>query len=201
MQQNVLYIHGFNSSPLSMKAKQTRHYLAQNFPQVNFVCPQLANSPNDAIAQCRQIIQRNEMNNQWYLIGSSLGGYFSNDLSNQFNVPAVLINPAVKPFELLTDYIGEQINPYTHEVYQVSEHHIDELKAMEQKPPSIDGCQKNNYLVMVQTDDEVLNYQHAVKKYQHCRLIVEQGGDHSFVGFEQHLPTIANFFQLENPSQ
>ncbi|MEY8212911.1 MAG: YqiA/YcfP family alpha/beta fold hydrolase, partial [Colwellia sp.] len=66
---------------------------------------------------------------------------------------------------------------------------------------SIDGCQKNNYLVMVQTDDEVLNYQHAVKKYQHCRLIVEQGGDHSFVGFEQHLPTIANFFQLENPSQ
>ncbi len=39
---------------------------------------------------------------------------------------------------------------------------------------------------MVQTDDEVLNY-------QHCRLTVEEGGDHNLVDFEQHLPTIADF--------
>jgi len=196
MQKNVLYIHGFNSSPLSIKAEQTRHYFAQNFPQVNFFCPQLASSPNAAIEQCKQIIKGSGSNTQWYVIGSSLGGYFSNYLSNKYNFPTVLLNPAVKPFELLADYIGEHINPYTKEVYQVTHQHIHDLKLMEQKPPSVDGSQKNNYLVMVQTDDEVLDYQQAVEKYQYCQSIVEQGGNHSFVDFEKHLPTIADFFQL-----
>ena len=49
---------------------------------------------------------------------------------------------------------------------------------------------------MVQTADEVLNYQQAVEKYQHCQLVVEEGGDHSFINFEQQLPTIAAFFEL-----
>ena len=48
---------------------------------------------------------------------------------------------------------------------------------------------------MVQTGDEVLDYQQAVEKYQHCQLIVEEGGDHSFIGFDNHL-VIADFFQL-----
>jgi predicted esterase YcpF (UPF0227 family) len=196
MQKNILYIHGFNSSPLSVKAEQTRQYLLKNFPQVHFYCPQLASNPKGAINQLEEIIQSSQTNSSWYLMGSSLGGYFASYLSEKYNLPSVLVNPAIKPFELLQDYLGEQVNPYTEEVYQVTRDHMVELKAIEQKPPSFDTQQKNNYLVMVQTDDEVLNYQHAVEKYQHCRLVVEQGGDHSFVGFEQHLPAIADFFQL-----
>ena len=174
MQKNVLYIHGFNSSPLSVKAEQTR----------------------GAIAQLEKIIQSSQINSTWYLIGSSLGGYFASHLSEKYNYPCALINPAIKPYELLEDYLGEQVNPYTEEVYQVTKAHMIDLKAIEPKSPAFDAQQKNNYLVMVQTDDEVLNYKQAVEKYQHCRLIVEQGGDHSFVNFEQHLPTIIEFFQL-----
>lgn len=196
MQKNILYIHGFNSSPLSIKAEQTRKYFLNNFPQVHFYCPQLISNPKGAINQLEEIIQSSQTNSSWYLMGSSLGGYFASYLSEKYNLPSVLVNPAIKPFELLQDYLGEQVNPYTEEVYQVTRDHMVELKAIEQKPPSFNTHQKNNYLVMVQTDDEVLNYQHAVEKYQHCRLVVEQGGDHSFVGFEQHLPAIADFFQL-----
>ncbi|PCI56462.1 MAG: esterase YqiA [Gammaproteobacteria bacterium] len=196
MQKNILYIHGFNSSPLSLKAEQTRHYLREYFPQVHFYCPQLVSNPKGAINQLEQIIQSSHTNSSWSLIGSSLGGYFAAYLSEKYNVTSVLVNPAIKPFELLKDYIGEQLNPYTEEVYQVTKAHMVDLKAIESKAPSFDMKQKNNYLVMVQTDDEVLNYQQAVEKYQHCRLVVEQGGDHSFVDFEQHLPAIADFFQL-----
>ncbi len=197
MKKNILYIHGFNSSPLSIKAEQTRKYLAKNFPDIGYYCPQLATTPAEAITQLSQIIKQGEANCQWYLIGSSLGGYFSTYLAEKFNCLAVLINPAITPYELLHDYIGEQVNPYTEEVYQVTEEYIQQLKALEQTAPVFDSRQKNNYLVMVQTGDEVLNYQQAVEKYQHCRLIVQEGGDHSFIGFDKCLPSISDFFQLD----
>ncbi len=202
MQKNILYIHGFNSSPLSIKAEQTRRYFLKNFPEVNFICPQLATSPNEAILQLEHIIDSSNKTESsehdiWFVIGSSLGGYFSTYLASKYQFPAILINPAVKPFELLEDYIGEQKNPYTNIVYQVTEQHMFDLKAIERNAPSFDEEQKNNYLVMVQTGDEVLDYQLAVEKFQHCRLIVEQGGDHSFIGFDKKLPMIADFLQLK----
>ncbi len=197
MQQNVLYVHGFNSSPLSIKAEQTRLFLAQHYPHIEFYCPQLATSPASAIAQLEEIINQKQENVYWSLIGSSLGGYFSSYLSEKYNLSAVLVNPAIKPYELLHDYIGEQTNPYTEEVYQVTEEHMLQLKILEQVAPLADSEQKNNYLVMVQTGDEVLDYQQAVEKYQYCRLEVQEGGDHSFIGFEKSLPAIVDFFQLK----
>jgi len=217
-QQNILYIHGFNSSPLSIKAEQTRQYFQENFPDVNFVCPQLSTSPNEAISQLEAILESSTskepsasknasinskasavnapaINQSWFLMGSSLGGYFAHYLANKYQLLAVLINPAIKPFELLEDYVGEQINPYTGIVYQVTEQHMIDLKKIEQSAPRFDDEQKNNYLVMVQTGDEVLDYQQAVDKFKCSRLIVEQGGDHSFIGFDEKLPIIANFLQ------
>ena len=196
MKRNVLYIHGFNSSPLSIKAEQTRQYLVENYPDINFHCPQLATTPQEAISQLEAIIEKEGANNTWYLIGSSLGGYFANYLSNKYQLLAVLINPAIKPFTLLEEYIGEQKNTYTNIVYQVTEQHMIDLKDLEQSKPKFEDKQKNNYLVMVQTGDEVLDYQQAVDKFQHCPLIVEQGGDHSFVDFDEKLPVIADFLQL-----
>ncbi|MEI6893600.1 MAG: YqiA/YcfP family alpha/beta fold hydrolase [Colwellia sp.] len=197
MKKNILYIHGFNSSPLSLKAEQTRQYLVENFPEVSFFCPQLAVTPVEAINQLTQLIEQYSSNTQWYLIGSSLGGYFASYLATKYHCLAVLVNPAIKPYELLHDYIGEQVNPYTEEVYQVTAEHIQQLKKLEQTAPTIKSKQKNNYLVMVQTGDEVLNYQQAVEKYQYCRLVIQEGGDHSFINFACCLPTISDFFQLD----
>lgn len=196
MKKNILYIHGFNSSPLSLKAEQTRKYVDENFPEVGFLCPQLATTPANAIAQLEQLIEKHNPNTQWYLIGSSLGGYFARYLATKYNCLAVLVNPAIRPYELLHDYMGEQVNPYTEEVYQVTEDHIQQLKALEQTAPTRDCKEKNNYLVMVQMGDEVLNYRQAVEQYQHCRLIIQEDGDHSFINFDKCLPSISDFFNL-----
>ncbi len=191
---NVLYIHGFNSSPLSMKAELTRQYFVSNYPEVKFYCPQVAASPNAAIKQLENIITL-ASNSTWLVMGSSLGGYFATYLAEKYQLQAVLINPAVKPFDLMQAYLGEQVNPYTQERYQIKDQHIADLKALEQEKIS-----KNNYLVMVQTGDEVLDYQQAVEKYRHCQLVIEQGGDHSFIDYENILPTIALFFNLQSYS-
>ena len=189
---NILYLHGFNSSPQSLKAQQTQQYFALHHPTINVISPQLLTSPNSAKSQLDEIISSDE-NALWCVMGSSLGGYFATYLAEQYSLSAVLINPAVKPYQLLNDYLGEQINPYTHEVYQVTESFIADLKALEQN--QLDD--KNNYLVMVQTADEVLNYQQAVEKYKNKELLIQDGGDHSFVDYDKMLPKIADFFKLD----
>ena len=196
MVKHILHIHGFNSSPLSVKAEQSRKFFALNYPEVVFHCPQLATSPQQAIQQLEKLIEQTKGDTSWFIIGSSLGGFFASYLSNKYKLPAVLINPAVKPYELLVDYLGEQCNPYTNITYQVTPEHMQQLKALKVNKPMLDSEQKNNYLVMVQTGDEVLDYQQAVDEYQHCSMIVEQGGDHSFVHFDEKLPIIADFFKL-----
>jgi len=189
---NILYLHGFNSSPQSMKALLTKAYFSKNFPEINFYSPQLASSPEEVIKQLENLIaSSNSVEEQWFFMGSSLGGYFSTYLSEKYQGKAVLINPAVKPYELMSDYLGEQTNPYTGEVYQVEQHFIESLKSFEQKIIS-----KNNYMVMVQTGDEVLDYQQATEKYDNCHLIVQHGGDHSFIDYSKMLPKIAMFFNL-----
>ncbi|MBL4908910.1 MAG: esterase YqiA [Alteromonadaceae bacterium] len=193
---NLLYLHGFNSSPQSLKSRQTQQYFAQKDPKINFICPQILCSPNAAIAQLTEIIEpiiyNNNTANKCLLIGSSLGGYFATYFAEKYSLPAVLINPAVKPYQLLTDYLGDQTNPYTQETYQVNKSFIVDLKVIEQH--QLDD--KNNYLVMVQTGDEVLDYQQAVDKYKNKRLLIQQGGDHSFIDYDKMLPQIAEFFKL-----
>lgn len=181
-----------------MKALDSQGYFLQHYPKINFHCPQLASSPEAVIKQLTELIESEEKSaanteHHWVVMGSSLGGYFSTYIAEKYRLKAVLINPAVKPYELLLDYLGEQTNPYTEEVYQVEHHYIDALKRIEQKIIS-----KNNYLVMVQTGDEVLDYQQAVDKYCDCQLIVQADGDHSFIDYAKMLPKIAMFFNFKN---
>ncbi len=186
----ILYLHGFNSSPQSLKAELTEQYLIKHHPEIEFFCPQIASTPEGAIAQLEQIFAENP-DYCWYLIGSSLGGYLSTYLAEKYQLKAALVNPAVRPFELLVDYLGEQQNPYTGEVYQVTEQDMIVLKQLYQEKIS-----KNRYLVMVQTGDEVLDYQQAVDQFQGNQLVVQQGGDHSFIDFSAMLPKIMSFFQF-----
>ena len=190
----ILVIHGFNSSPLSLKAQLTIDYVAKHRPDIEVVCPQLLSTPNGAIEQLSSIID-SEPECQWYLTGSSLGGFFATFLAKKYALVAVLINPAVKPFALLEEIIGEQTNPYTNEVYQVTAEHMEQLKSFE-----TEVYDSKSFLVMVQTGDEVLDYQQAVAKYQQCNLVIQQGGNHSFIDFAEMLPRIMTFFNLD-PSQ
>jgi predicted esterase YcpF (UPF0227 family) len=104
---------------------------------------------------------------------------------------AVLINPAVKPYELLLDYLGPNKNIYTGEEYVISEEHMAQLKALD--VTRIDTPQ--DYLLLVQTDDETLDYRQATDKFWQSPSSIEYGGNHSFEGFESKLVMIKQFFQ------
>ncbi|ANW24841.1 esterase YqiA [Vibrio coralliilyticus] len=188
----LLYIHGFNSSPLSHKANVMKEYCQQHRPDIKVVVPQLPCFPQQAAEYLLNIIEQHKDDYQIGLIGSSLGGYLSMWLNRQFGFKAVVVNPAVKPYELLADYLGEQENPYTHQRYVLESVHIDELKALD--TPIIK--QAKDFWLLQQTEDEVLDYRQAVEKFLGAKQTVEEGGDHSFVNFERYPQQIIKFLQL-----
>ncbi len=188
----LLYIHGFNSSPLSMKANLMREYCQQHRPDIKVIIPQLPCFPQLAAQLLLDIVEQYKNDYRIGLVGSSLGGFMSTWLNSQFGFKAVVVNPAVKPYELLVDYLGEQTNPYTNETYTLETCHIDELKALDvQSIASPDA-----FWLLQQTEDEVLDYRQAVNKFAQSKQTVEQGGDHSFVGFERYPAKIIEFLEL-----
>ncbi|MFT4925720.1 MAG: putative esterase YcpF (UPF0227 family) [Phenylobacterium sp.] len=187
----ILYLHGFNSSPESVKAQQTQAYLSLNHPQVELIAPQIPSYPAEALNFLEELFLKNQPVIKG-IMGSSLGGYLASYFVEKYSVKSVLINPAVRPYELLQDYLGEQTNPYTQQHYHLEPQHMDELMAIDS--PSI--SRYSHYWLLQQKGDEVLDYRQAVNKYAGCKQTVEAGGDHSFQGFERFLPQIVQFFGL-----
>ncbi|BDR14597.1 esterase YqiA [Vibrio sp. STUT-A11] len=188
----LLYIHGFNSSPLSMKANLMREYCQQHRPDIKVIIPQLPCFPQLAAQLLLEIVEQYQKDYRIGLVGSSLGGFMSTWLNSQFGFKAVVVNPAVRPYELLVDYLGEQTNPYTNETYTLETCHIDELKALDVQ--SI--ASPDSFWLLQQTGDEVLDYRQAVNKFAQSKQTVEQGGDHSFVSFERYPAKIIEFLEL-----
>ena len=83
----LLYLHGFNSSPESKKAQQTRQWFEHNAPEIEFVCPSLPPYADAAISLLEKLINERRPD-QVYLIGSSMGGFFATTSSNVWVVGA-----------------------------------------------------------------------------------------------------------------
>jgi len=189
----LLYIHGFNSSPQSHKASALRAWLAQKHPHIHCEIPYLKPYPAESIAQLEQIVESSLAKNEPIaLMGSSLGGYYAASLAGKYNLRAVLVNPSVRPFELLGKYIGENKNFYNNDHYLFEQKHVDELKAF--YVPA--HRHPDNLLLMVQTGDEALDFREATAKYVSSQNIIEYGGDHSFSNVERWFDYTLHFLKL-----
>ncbi|MFQ3323088.1 MAG: putative esterase YcpF (UPF0227 family) [Pseudomonadales bacterium] len=183
----LVYLHGFMSSPNSVKAKETEFYIAKRAIVVEYLVPTLSDHPKQAYQQLSELIQANPSRTIG-LIGSSMGGFFASALAARFTCRAVLINPAVAPQNLMQKYIGEQINPYTNNHFTLTVNDMEFLQDLEVECP-----QPDKIMLLVQTGDETLDYKDAVAKYVGSPQVVEEGGDHRFQDFDKHLPSIMKF--------
>jgi predicted esterase YcpF (UPF0227 family) len=184
----LIYVHGFNSSPASTKARQLRARLESMGRGSEFSCPALPDRPAEAIAVLERELRRSTLD-AITLVGSSLGGYYSTWLAETYGVRAVLVNPAITPHQGLQAYLGPQQNLYTGESYVLTQTHLDEMAALFIQRPT--GLLR--YYLMVTTGDEVLDYREAVAKYTGAKQLVVQGSDHGFADFERYLDSVLSF--------
>ncbi len=187
----IVYIHGFNSSPQSLKARLLRARLAAHGRAAELVAPALPVSPRAAAALLRGIVSEHSTAT---LLGSSLGGFYATWLAEQFALRAVLVNPAVRPYESLDGHIGRQKNYHTGEEYDFTAQHVAELSALE-----VEAITPERYLLLIGTADEVLDYRDAVARYRGCRQIVVAGGNHSLDNFGDYLDAVIAFCDEGRP--
>lgn len=184
----LIYLHGFLSSPQSQKAQQTLAYAKKHHAQLQLEIPQLPHYPQAAIELIEQLTERHA-GKKCHFIGSSMGGFFATYMQQKKGGKAVIINPAVRPYELLADYLGAHINPYTQENFTLEPCHIQQLIALDVSTVN----QPQDFWVLLQTGDETLDYRQALHKYQGAKMTVEEGGDHGFQHFARFLPEIFRF--------
>lgn len=187
MNKVLIYLHGFLSSPQSVKAQATKQYWNANHADIPMICPQLPYFPKDAQNLLDDIAEQNR-GKQLGFIGSSLGGFLSTYMMNNYGGKAVLINPASAPHRVLANYLGEHLHPYTNEKFVLQPHHMHELAALDANVKS-----PEHFWVLLQKEDETLDYRDAEQKYINAKLTIEEGGDHAFQGYERFLPDIYRF--------
>ena len=182
----IIYLHGFNSSPLSSKAVALADYCATE--GIPCVVPQLHHRPARAAAQITELLRAESPH---LLVGSSMGGYYATWACENFDgVRAVLINPALKLADKLAAQVGKtQKNYHSGESYVFSGDHLEEMRALE----IAQIAAPDKYFLLAQTGDEVLDYREAEKFYSGANVVIENGGDHSFVDFARHIPDIVRF--------
>jgi hypothetical protein len=184
----LIYIHGFNSSSQSGKARELQAYLAERGLAGDYVCPDLPHRPSEAIALLEKLIAQSKTPVK--LMGSSLGGFYATWLAERHGLKAVQINPCVACDEKLADEVGRtQKSWHSGETYAFTAQHLAELQAL--KVPAI--TKPERYLLLVETGDEVLDYREAVAYFAGARQVVLEGGDHGFSHFAEYIPTILEF--------
>ncbi len=180
----VLYIHGFASCGKGQKSTVLKAYFGEECCDA----PDLPPAPFDAISMIEEIVSGQ---GEILLVGSSLGGYYATWLAEKYGLKAVLLNPSTEPYETLRPYVGWQERFCDGERFEFKSIYLEQLKHLKVSP------KRGNYLVILQSQDEVLDYHKAKLFYQDQRVVVEYGGNHRFENINDYLSMIGNFKNAE----
>ncbi|MHB0774571.1 YqiA/YcfP family alpha/beta fold hydrolase [Halomonas sp. WWR20] len=186
---HVLYLHGFNSGATSLKAQLVQRACralsayAGDSPDVTAL--QLPHRPQAAMNAIETALAT--LGRDTLVIGSSMGGFLATCLVERHGLRGVLINPAVRPARLVSEWLGAcMVNDYTGERFVIGTEHAEELEAL--TPHGI--TQPERYLVLLGSADETLDSRDALQAYAGCRTIIHPGGDHGFSALARYLPAV-----------
>lgn len=193
---HLLYLHGFRSSPHSMKAQKVAARVAARHPGVTWWCPQLPPSPAEAMSLLQQAVA------EWpketmTVVGSSLGGFYARWLGLGLGCRAALLNPAVFPARDLAKYVGEQANWHDpDERFFFQPEFVDQLRAMETEiaeRAARQAANRETLFAIVAQGDEVLDWREMLAFCAGGQTVLLPGSDHAISDFDQHIDALFEF--------
>ncbi len=174
----IVYLHGLNSSGASAKASK----LAEALPSIRQDAPTYpAHRLADAVAYLSDyfeaLTRRLAATEPLMVIGSSMGGFYGRFLAQRFPFDhLVLINPALRPWELWPEHEGWQ-ETASGERYYLSRNTFEESRDYE---IGQDG-DPVPVTLLLDKGDEVIDYRIAERIYRgRANLRLFSGGDHGF---------------------
>ena len=205
---NIVYVHGLDSDANSTKGLLLEGYCEKHNPEITVHRPDLNQSPEQVFSYLTELVTELSNDSKVVLVGSSLGGYFSTLVSNYTGCPALLLNPSTQPHITLQRFsngsnlditvtdsdLAKQPVLYTTsggwaitqaDLQWFAEHQLSSL------------ANSNKVAALIKEGDELLDANLSAKFYseQDATVILQQGGDHRFTDFAEHLPRVIEIVQ------
>lgn len=152
MKSNILYIHGFASSPNS----RTVRLLELALSEYNIIAPEVSSDVQDSINYINKVINNKEID---LIIGTSLGGFYALSCNN-IGIPVVVVNPAVNPTQDLRQFLGENkyLNPRKDKAvsFEFKEYDLNKFRRYEAKLDDKIELNKNLIWAILSNRDETI---------------------------------------------
>jgi predicted esterase YcpF (UPF0227 family) len=189
----LVYLHGFRSSPNSTKAVLTGEAVrALSTAQNNYewYCPQLLASPKESIDMVMKHIDQSQVD-RMIIIGSSLGGFYTNYLAEKYQCKGIVLNPAVYAARELEPHVGMMTAYDSEEPFDFKAEYIDQLRALQ-----IDATSNpERYFLIAAKGDELLDWREMAAFYPGAKQLILEGSDHGIADYATHLPAVIEFIE------
>ncbi len=183
LKRMILFLHGFASSGCATKATALKEFINN---RIEFISPDLPVEPLKAIELIDNLLKDSDKDS--IVFGSSLGGFYALYAGIRHNTRIVLINPAVEPHIDLKSVVGINTNYQTGEQFEFKMEYVEQLFEIYKKI-ELQNLKKQNLVLMVAEDDELLDYRRALNYFggNFGKFILEKEAGHSFTKFPENL--------------
>ena len=190
MNNTILYFHGFKSSSDSTKAKDLHKFISRRTRNTILITPNIHDNFHDAHDQIINLIESNKPN--IFFMGSSLGGYYASFFSQKYNKKAVLINPAIPPLKDFEMHLGKNKNYSNGNKFIITKNDIDYIRSLSYKKI----LKPKNLMILLESGDEILNYNDTSSYFSGSHIDILYGGDHSYSSFKEKFNKIQDFLKI-----
>jgi predicted esterase YcpF (UPF0227 family) len=153
-------------------------------------CPQLLASPKESMEMVIKHIEQSHAE-RIVIIGSSLGGFYTNFLAEKYQCKGVALNPAVYAARELEPHVGMMTAYDSDEPFDFKAEYIEQLRALQVEAIS----NPERYFLITAKGDELLDWKEMVAFYSGAKQLVLEGSDHGIADYANHLPAVIDFIE------
>jgi len=153
-------------------------------------CPQLLASPKESIEMVIDHIDQCHFD-RMVIIGSSLGGFYTNYLAEKYQCKGIALNPAVYAARELEPHVGMMTAYDSEEPFDFNAEYIDQLRALQVNAIS----NPERYFLIAAKGDELLDWKEMAAFYLGAKQLILEGSDHGIADYATHLPAVIEFIE------